>query len=517
MLALWMQLREAAGLGAPALAAYVAVLVALAATLGAALPAERRRLTLAVVATALALLVLLAAGLLAAAGADTAGGAYRFAVFLYMCLLGLASVNVAVVLLFRVLLRAVRLEPPPILRDLLFFAVCVALLLTIMSRVGVNLTGIVATSAVATAVLGFALQDTLGNIIGGVVLQLDRSIRQGDWIRIDGQVGVVREIRWRHTSVETNEWHTLIVPNSQLIKSVVVVLGRRSGQPQQTRRDLTFNVDYRTSPGLVIAAAESALRSESIPHVAADPPPNCVFSAYEASSAQYTVRYWLTDWAVQGPTDSLVRARLFAALRRAGIEPALPMLTHVATIDDPARRQQQYEADLAARVASLRGISIFAPLHEEEITQLARDLRLAPFADGETITRQGATAHWLYIVVQGQAEVRVVDETGQVTQVLACLGPGSFFGEMGLLTGEPRSANVVARGDVVCYRLDKEAFLSILQKRPEIASEISRILALRRAELDAAREGLDQTAARLRAQRAQADLLDRILGFFKLS
>ena len=92
----------------------------------------------------------------------------------------------------------------------------------------------------------------------------------------------------------------------------------------------------------------------------------------------------------------------------------------------------------------------------------------------------------------------------------------SFFGEMGLLTGAPRSATVIAQTDVFCYRLDKEGFLAILKKRPEMAAEISRLLATRKAELDAVREGLDQAAARQRAQRTQADLLNRIRSFFGL-
>ena len=84
------------------------------------------------------------------------------------------------------------------------------------------------------------------------------------------------------------------------------------------------------------------------------------------------------------------------------------------------------------------------------------------------------------------------------------------------MTGEPRTATVTATTDVECYRLDKEAFHDILRRRPEVAEDISHILARRRVELDGIREGLNEEAMRLRMQSTQHDVLDRIRNFFKL-
>lgn len=85
-----------------------------------------------------------------------------------------------------------------------------------------------------------------------------------------------------------------------------------------------------------------------------------------------------------------------------------------------------------------------------------------------------------------------------------------------MMTGEPRSATVIALSDVECYRLDKEAFNGILKHRPEIAEDISEQLARRKVELDAAREGLDEEAMQVRMRSHQGDLLDRIKRFFTL-
>ena len=105
---------------------------------------------------------------------------------------------------------------------------------------------------------------------------------------------------------------------------------------------------------------------------------------------------------------------------------------------------------------------------------------------GDTITRQGDVAHWLYMIDSGNAEVVVETPAGR--RPLATLMAGSVFGEMGLMTGEPRRATVIARTDVACYRLDKRGFEGILRARPDIAGEISRVLASREAELEMAVE-----------------------------
>lgn len=105
---------------------------------------------------------------------------------------------------------------------------------------------------------------------------------------------------------------------------------------------------------------------------------------------------------------------------------------------------------------------------------------------------------------------------GGLEQEVARLGPGDFVGEMSLMTGERRSATVVASDGVECYRLDKAAFQDVLRLRPAIAEPVAEVLARRRVELAAARENLDQEVLTRRVAAAQVDLLRRIREFFGL-
>ena len=175
-----------------------------------------------------------------------------------------------------------------------------------------------------------------------------------------------------------------------------------------------------------------------------------------------------------------------------GIPLAVPAAHLWVEQDDAAARERKDRREHDRRMKALAAVEFLKPLTPAELTETAERLRFAPFAPGEPITKQGAVAHWLYILIDGTAEVRVNVDGAE--KEVARLSAPSFFGEMGLMTGAPRTATVVASTEVECYRLDKEAFHKILSARPEIAAEISTLLASRKVELQAVREDLDAAA-----------------------
>jgi small-conductance mechanosensitive channel/CRP-like cAMP-binding protein len=511
----WTNLQMAAGMAG--VFHWVAIgFMLTAAILFVMVPTERARIRNAVLLFAVAFAGLLVVAFLASRGVPPRNSPYRWTRWASLFISSVAIVNLTSVLVFDVVLDAVRLKPPRIMRDLLLAFTYIIVALTLLSQNGVDLTGIVATSAVITAIIGFSLQDTLGNIMGGMALQMERTIGVGDWVHIDTHEGRVKEIRWRQTSIETRNWDTIVIPNSMLMKGQVTVLGRREGEPRQHRMWVYFNVDFRFPPTDVIDAVEAALRAEPIPNVAHEPAPNCVFMDFKESYGSYAVRYWLTDMAADDPTNSVVRQRIYFALRRASIPLSMPAHSLFITKEDETRRSRKRHEEIEGRVEALKHIELFTSLTDAERAEVAERLIEAPFVHGEAMTRQGAKAHWLYIIRSGEAEVRVVADGSRLSEKVATLPAGEFFGEMGLMTGEPRTATVVATTDVECFRLDKEAFHDILRRRPEIAEDISHILARRRVELDGIREDLNEEAIRQRMRHTQHDFLNRIRGFFKL-
>ncbi len=428
-------------------------------------------------------------------------------------------VRVAALLVFDALLPALRVELVTIIGDVVVGLAYVFAALGVLKTVGVSASSLLTTSAVVSGFVALSFQPTLGNVIGGVALQLDGSVHVGDWVQLqDGTQGRVIAIRWRHTLIETRNWDTLVVPNANLLAQNILILGKRTAKPVQHRMWVYFHVDFRFPPSRVIDVVREALWAGPIEGVAEDPKPSviCYDMAKDGrnSFGYYAARYWLTDLAQDDPTSSRVRTRIFTALKRAGIPLARDTQTlFVQAEEEPEVRAQRHKAQ---RVHALESVDLFAGLTPDEREFVASHLVYAPFTAGETCTRQGAVAHWLYVLCRGTVEIRRHAEGSSVGTKVATIDAPSFFGEFGLMTGEQRQADVVAVTDVECYRLDKVGLSRVLQERPEVAAEFSKTLARRRVELVAAAEGLDAQARKERMSHEETRILDRIQEFFGL-
>jgi len=429
-------------------------------------------------------------------------------------------VNIATLVVFDIALPALGVSLVAINSDIVVGFAYVFAALGVLKASGVTASSVLTTSAVVSGVLALSLQATLGNILGGVALQIDGSIHVGDWLRLtDGQEGKVVAIRWRHTVVETRNWDTIVVPNANLLAQNIVILGKRVGKPVQHRMWVYFQVDYRFAPSRVIDVVAEALCAAPIEGVAADPKANviCYDLAKDGreSFGYYAVRYWLTDLPNDDPTSSRVRTRIYISLKRAGIPLARPAQTLFVSAeeDDAAQDVRRKER----RIKAIEEVDLFKSLTASEREFVASHLKYAPFTAGERVTKQGAVAHWLYVLCAGKVEIRRISDDGSIAKAVAVVEAPNFVGEMGLMTGEPRTADVVALTDVECYRLDKEGLQRILEERPEVAEEFSKTLARRRLDLTKALEGLDAEAKRAHMANEETRILDKIQEFFGLT
>jgi small-conductance mechanosensitive channel/CRP-like cAMP-binding protein len=438
-----------------------------------------------------------------------AGGAAVHAVF--RILTAVAFIRIAGFGAFRLLLPLAGRHPPRIVEDITIVVSYVVYGLVQLRGAGVDLSSIVTTSAILTAVIAFAMQDTLGNVLGGLAIQLDNSVQVGDWVQVDNLVGRIRDVRWRSTLIETRNWETVVIPNSQLMKSRFAILGRREGSPLQWRRILDFMVDPGVPPARVVAIIEDDMDEVAIPNVARTPKPSCILRKFDDGNLCYQLRYHLTNLLEDDFTDSMVRIHLFASLQRAGIRISEPQRTVHAVQRDQAHAETVRRRELSRRLQILRGVDLFAGLSEEERQEIAERLQYAPFARGDVITKQGDAAHWLYIIAFGEAEV-LYESTNGSSRVIGTLLPGQFFGEMALFAGEARHASVIAKTDVECYRLDRSSVQGLLLSRPEIAEQVSRVVGSRQSTLDQTRQELASIS--LPARTDERALLARIRRFF---
>ncbi len=431
-----------------------------------------------------------------------------------LLLLAMGFARVVIVFVFQAVLA--RLAIPRILADVLIAVVLVVFGLYRMNVAGVNLASIITTSAILSGGIALSLREPLENLWGGIALQLDNTCRIGDWIRMEGVSGQVVGIRWRCTSVATNNGETVIIPNVQLMRTRVTVLARRGDERIHWRRDIEFSVSYDVPPSRVISVVEAALARAEIRNVATTPRASVVCTAFADSAIHYTARYRLTNILHDFWTDSQVRLHIRATLARHGMEIPFPrrVLIQGQAVDAPELR----EHELTARCASLVRIELFAALTDAERRALAGELADCPYVADDVITRQGEATDSLYILARGRVAV-FDDSTGGtgVRDRLATLDAPSYFGEMGLLTGQARGATVVAQTEVLCYRLDKAGFDAILKARPELVEALSQVVISRQAANDATLLALSADARARAASNRAADLVRRIKGFFAIA
>jgi small-conductance mechanosensitive channel/CRP-like cAMP-binding protein len=415
-----------------------------------------------------------------------------------MLTLSFAAIRTAVSFgVFLLRLRS-RTPIPKILRDVLDVSFSVVAVLAILkTQLDIDLTSLLATSALVSVVLGLAMQDTLGNLFAGLSLQLERPYQVGDWVTIKEITGRVVQIAWRATRIETSRGEIITLPNNVCSKEAVKNYSR-GGQPVAV--DLYVHAPYDRAPNEVKAVVLEAL--EHVPLMLREPAPTCRTWGYEEPGIRYQVRYYVEEFGQADWVMEEVYTRLWYGCRREGIE-----LAHPKARQPPAGAPApEFPEEVLAEM--LRRVDLFKVLKEEERAKLRRELVPKRFARGEHVLEQGDQANTFYLVGGGELSVR----TGAGVEV-SRLTRGNYFGEMSLLTGEPRTATVVALTDVVLLELDRPVFARLFDEHPELAPKLSGMLAHRRAQLHAAMAASGETLP----VTEESYILGRLKSIFRLN
>jgi small-conductance mechanosensitive channel/CRP-like cAMP-binding protein len=396
-------------------------------------------------------------------------------------------------------------EAPALLRQivsLLVFGLAVAILFRLI--LDVRLTGVLATSAVLSVVIGLALQDTLGNLFSGLALHLEKSVQVGDMVRSGEIFGTVEQLSWRAMKLRTMEGNVLLVPNSIASRDRLEVFPR-PGRP--IARMLHVGLEYQQPPARAREALEAA--GKDLPGIASYPEPTAYVKNFGDFSVTYELRYWLEDYARFLELDSQIRERVWYRLDREGIRIAYPLHRQwryeAGAIERPSRR--------AAIEAAIASVDLFALLSDEARGRLADGAIERRFAAGEMVVREGDHGSSMFIVESGRLGVSVHGSVGQ-SQKLAVLDAGSAFGEVSLLTGDPRTATVRALTEATLLEIGKATLSPILRENPSLCGMLELTMQERRKRsadaLEAARgEEMDRTEDR-------TPLRQRIARFFGL-
>ena len=396
-------------------------------------------------------------------------------VILWMSLI-IAIVRFANFLIFNTAFRSHEYKISSLLRNVFSITIYIVAFFVVFSSQypTVNLGAFFQTSTILAVILGLALQDTLGNLFAGLATQADQPFQIGDVVTISNKgSGVVENVSWRGVKIRTFQNKLLVISNSVLGKEAIEVAPR----DHLNARIVTFTTIYASSPAKTIQTIREVVRQ--VENVSPKLRPVVRIRDFNLNGVDFEIKYWLEDYSKYNDTDALIRQRVWYAFQREQIEFASS--TQIIHLEKKKHESIFLETNDEI-FERLSDVSIFAPLSDEETQRLAENALVRVFAPDESIVRQGQKGDSMFVIHRGAVVVKAKEDG--VSQTIRKLREGDFFGEMGLLTGEPRSATVTAQEETEVLEINDLCLKPILEGNPDLVKTLSRIIEERRAGLD---------------------------------
>jgi small-conductance mechanosensitive channel/CRP-like cAMP-binding protein len=398
---------------------------------------------------------------------------------------------------------------PHFLREVVGGIIFLIVLLFVLSygyHAEAQLKGLLAGSGVVAIIFGFAAQNLFAGIIGGISIQINRPYKVGDWLQVGEHFAEVMEINWRSTRLRTNDNIYLDIPNNEMVSKTIINLH----YPTEIHAmRIRVGVEYKNPPNRVKEALYRA--ASTAEGVLAEPPVKVYLVDFGESAVIYEIKFYMGNHSRISEISDAVRTNVWYELKRQGITIPFP----IRTLRLERRAAVPVQEDQAEALSILRGEPLFECLSDEQLRQLVQRARLNVFGRGEPVIEEGSPGDSMFVLLRGAANV-LVSKNGAAIEV-AKLNAGDCFGEMSLLTGEPRSATVRADGDCYVMEIGKPIMAEVLRSAPECLERLSQLLAQRKMET----EGILKEAARtaehaLRERQYTATFLQRLRTFFQL-
>ena len=324
---------------------------------------------------------------------------------------------------------------------------------------------------IAAVVIGLAMQDLVGNIIAGMSIQVGKPFVQGDWLNLNDRFAKVVEINWRGTRLVTTDDLCIEIPHREMAGKTIINLNRPT---KQHAMRVTVGIDYSAAPTRVKDVLLHAVSNAK--GISAEPKPKVYLKNFGDFAIEYEIKFWLEDQGQYNDVCDSIRTNVWYSLRRHGIK--IPFPTRTVQLERPGRTREQ-QVQSTARIM-LAQQPIFKCLTDAQLDALLPRGRVIHFGRNEKIIEQGAAGDSMFILVDGEANV-VVDRKGFQTHV-ASLKSGDCFGELSLLTGENRSATVLANKDCEVVEIGKAVLGHSLRENPELLHKLSELLAHRQLQ-----------------------------------
>ncbi len=370
------------------------------------------------------------------------------------------------------------IRAPRLFFDVINFIILTIVILFLVSKVFHQpITGVLAASGALGVIIGISMQRMIADIFTGLAVNMDKTIKLSDWIEYErvgdkSIIGQVREINWRTVKLLTYDNNIVVIPNGALANDVIRNLSQPTSLSMFTAH---FTLDFEVPSTRILTTLEAA--AISVKEVLDNPKPEVYITNVTEKGVQYTIRYWLDISLVNiHKGRHLLYNSALHHIHQGGL--SLSYNKHDVFYKKMPKRQLDRHRDIKPL---LQRVPLFKMLNDNELRIIRKGVSEVSIDRGLAVVKAGAAGSSMFILVEGVMDV-IVNKVnkGVITKLkVNQLGPGDFFGEMSLLTGEPRSAYVLAKTDSILYEIKKKTIMTVLKARPEVGRKLSRILAER--------------------------------------
>ena len=393
------------------------------------------------------------------------------------------AISRSIIWLVLELLPKLRLLPssPKILRDLLFIMGSGLLVaLTLQEQSSIDLVGLVTTSAVLTAVLGLAAQDPLKDLVGGLSLQLERVIREGDWIEIEGQIGRVASISWRDTELNCFYGSRLTLPHASTNSKSI----RNFTSNGAFATQIEIGLDYSMPPHIAKAMMQQI--SKHHPLVLNDPACVVRIKSFAESAVNYEWINWIDDYGQIRIVRGDLQEQLWYALQREGFSFPFSVRDVRLTKATPEQRTsaQKSKAQLEdSTVELLQNNHLFCILSDKQLARLVQTSSIRSYGPGEIIAVEHETGDSLFMLIKGEVSIVKSSSEQKITEI-ATLQSGDICGEMTVFTDAPRSATIRSQSQSDILEIHRQAIAELIEAEPVLLDRFSQLISERQSRLE---------------------------------
>ncbi|OWF65886.1 hypothetical protein B6A14_09005 [Polynucleobacter hirudinilacicola] len=366
-----------------------------------------------------------------------------------------------------------------------------------------SISTLLAASGALGLAVGYAFRDLIADVAASITLQADHLIAIGDWVEYSENGNLVsaqiKEMDRRYVSLETNgDLRVFRIPNNRFL---ALQFTNISQQTQQSIREAVLQLDIQYNEDRILEILNAALE-----YVCRNNPEftgwfrNYV-TLVQTGSVTYKIRYECASDYSANQSKHLVLKSILRFLKSSGISLESSILVQSVS---------SLHSSHFPPLQNVYPFGILKVLSEEEVVKLSDNAISLHYNAGQQIISRGEMADSMYIIAEGILEVVAYKDNGEKV-ILASLWPGDCVGEMSLLTGEPRSADVFARDNAHLIEIRKQDLAPILQAKPILVERISSLLAMRMAQNEKTLSLANQQEA---VNERRQTLTKKIMSFF---